>query len=241
MKCYPVIITTTDQAWTDGFGRLYEPFEDEETYEDYAVLHIAVRSDVPHGRIGYYLLNSTTMQEARHSGLILTEASGDQLGFEYPPADPYRSLAEAIGQIQPAPAMIEGIIYPGTLAVPERVPLTLDELLELKARTPKPLMYCLCGSTSRAQQAFEDERLRLTLAYQKVHTIGANAKDTDLGITEAMKVRLDVLHLFKIEDADIVRILNVDGYIGESTRHELEYALRLGKHIEFLEEPALEG
>jgi hypothetical protein len=45
-----------------------------------------------------------------------------------------------------------------------------------------------------------------------------------------------VLHLFKIDEADIVRVLNVGGYIGTSTRRELEYARRLGKRIEFLED-----
>ncbi|HEY9713889.1 MAG TPA: hypothetical protein V6C72_10490, partial [Chroococcales cyanobacterium] len=114
--------------------------------------------------------------------------------------------------------------------------MSLDDLLALKARTSKPQTYCLCGSTGRAAQAFQTESLRLTLAGHKVLSIGVNASDADLGITEEQKVQLDILHLFKIEDADVVRILNVGGYVGESTRRELEYARRLGKRIEFLEE-----
>jgi hypothetical protein len=115
--------------------------------------------------------------------------------------------------------------------------MSLDELLLQKARTPRPLVYCLCGSTSKAAWAFQAEHLRLTLAGYLVHSIGANAADEELGITSQQKEQLDVLHLFKIEQADIVRILNVGGYLGESTRRELEYARRLGKPIEFLEEP----
>ena len=46
---------------------------------------------------------------------------------------------------------------------------------------------------------------------------------------------LDELHLRKIDLADTVWILNVGGYIGESTRKELEYAQRIGKRILFLE------
>jgi hypothetical protein len=115
--------------------------------------------------------------------------------------------------------------------------MTLEELLKHKARSPKPLTYCLCGSTDKAAQAFQTENVRLTLAGQKVLSIGANAKDADLGISEEQKVQLDILHLFKIDDADVVRILNVGGYMGESTRRELEYARRLGKQIEFLEGP----
>lgn len=117
--------------------------------------------------------------------------------------------------------------------------MTLDELLVLKAQMPRPLTYCLCGSTGRAAHAFQAESLRLTLAGHKVLSIGANAKDADLGITEEQKVQLDILHLSKIEDADVVRILNVGAYIGESTQRELEYARRLGKRIEFLEEQSM--
>jgi hypothetical protein len=113
--------------------------------------------------------------------------------------------------------------------------MTLDQLLALKAQAPKPLTYCLCGSTGRAAHAFRDESLRLTLAGHKVLSIGVNARDADLDISEEQKVQLDILHLFKIEDADVVLVLDVGGYIGESTRRELEYAGRLGKRIEFLE------
>ncbi len=116
---------------------------------------------------------------------------------------------------------------------------TLDELLALKDRAPRPLTYCLCGSTGRAAQAFRSESLRLTLTGYKVLSIGANTGDADLGITEEQKIQLDILHLFKIEDADVVLILNVGGYVGESTRRELEYARRLGKRIEFLEQDYL--
>jgi len=47
--------------------------------------------------------------------------------------------------------------------------------------------------------------------------------------------RLDELHLRKIDLADWVFVLNVDGYIGESTRNEIEYARKQGKSVQFLE------
>ncbi|SRR6266567_582079 len=109
---YPVIITARDQAWTNRLGKLYDLFEEDETYDVYSVLHVAARANIPHGKIGYYLLISTTVQEARQSGLILTDADGDQYGFAYPQAGPYGSLGEAISGIQPAPPPIEGITYP---------------------------------------------------------------------------------------------------------------------------------
>ena len=67
-------------------------------------------------------------------------------------------------------------------------------------------------------------------------TIGAAKNDASLGITPEQAIELDILHLWKIEAADFVRILNVDGYMGESTRRELEYASRLKKGVWFLEE-----
>jgi hypothetical protein len=72
--------------------------------------------------------------------------------------------------------------------------MTLDELLTLKHHMPSPLIYCLCGSTRRAQVAFEAECLRLTLSGAIVLSIGANKNDQDLGITEEEALQLDVLH-----------------------------------------------
>jgi cell division protein FtsB len=57
----------------------------------------------------------------------------------------------------------------------------------------------------------------------------------DVGITPEDKQRLDELHKRKIDLADEVLILNVGGYIGESTKSELEYARANGKTIRFLE------
>jgi hypothetical protein len=47
---------------------------------------------------------------------------------------------------------------------------------------------------------------------------------------------LDELHLRKIDLADEIFVLNVDGYVGESTRREIEYAKQQGKQIRWLEE-----
>lgn len=52
---------------------------------------------------------------------------------------------------------------------------------------------------------------------------------------DRIKAMLDWLHFRKIDLADEVLILNVDGYIGESTRRELEYATSLGLRIRFWE------
>lgn len=113
--------------------------------------------------------------------------------------------------------------------------MTLDELLALKAQSPRPLKVVHCGSTARAKEAFSHWRLQDTRAGMIVLTIGADAKDASLHISPQEKIALDILHLYKIDEADLVRILNVGGYLGESTRRELEYARRSGKSIVFLE------
>lgn len=113
----------------------------------------------------------------------------------------------------------------------------LNHLLVLKRAKPEPKVVVHCGSTLRAREAFEEYRLKDTLAGYIVLTIGASKSDITLGITLEDAIELDILHLFKIERADLVRIFNVGGYMGASTRRELEYAQMLGKEIWFLEEP----
>ncbi len=116
--------------------------------------------------------------------------------------------------------------------------MTLDELLSLKNKTDRPTIVCLCGSTRFSQQ-FADHNLYETLAGRIVLSVGCNTKsDDDLAKAgvEINKEALDTLHLWKIDMADEVLVLNVGGYIGESTRREVEYALRTGKRIRYLEE-----
>jgi len=110
----------------------------------------------------------------------------------------------------------------------------------------KPTVVCLCGST-RFMEAFQQANLKETLAGKIVLSIGDHTKsDTDLmamgKLTEETKSMLDELHKRKIDLADEVLILNVGGYIGKSTRSEIEYAEAKGKLIRYLEPtPASNG
>jgi len=104
-----------------------------------------------------------------------------------------------------------------------------------------PKIVCLCGST-RFSAAFQEANLRETLAGNIVLSIGCNMKNDHeifghLPDEELRKIKtdLDELHKRKIDLADEVLILNVGGYIGESTRSELEYARAHGRAIRFLE------
>lgn len=98
-----------------------------------------------------------------------------------------------------------------------------------------PLVVCLCGS-GRFRDAFEQAEFDETLAGKIVLTIGCNCHD--VARSEQLKQHkpmLDQLHLRKIDLADEVLILNVGGYIGESTRRELDYARTHGKRVRFWE------
>lgn len=120
---------------------------------------------------------------------------------------------------------------------------TLLDKLDLLADHERPTIVCLCGS-ARFSKSFRDARLRETLGGRIVLTI---ASDCAIGNVEAVvddfdsaKLRLDELHKRKIDLADEILVLNVGGYVGESTRGEIEYARANNKRIRFLEpEPQL--
>ncbi len=57
-------------------------------------------------------------------------------------------------------------------------------------------------------------------------------------IQPSQKEKLNALHLRKIDLADEILVLNVGGYIGETTRREIAYAIRQGKPVQYLEEIA---
>ena len=101
-----------------------------------------------------------------------------------------------------------------------------------------PGIVCFCGST-RFMDAFHEAGWQLTLEGRIVLSIGVCKHAEHHGgeaLGQHVAERLDELHLRKIDLAEWVFILNVDGYIGDSTRRELEYAKSQGKRITFLEE-----
>jgi hypothetical protein len=103
---------------------------------------------------------------------------------------------------------------------------------------PRPVIVCLCGST-RFGDAFRDAMRSETLAGKIVLSVGLLGHAEGIDMDGPVKAKLDELHFRKIDLADEVLILNVGGYIGQSTRNELGYARSLGKPVSFLEpEPA---
>ncbi|MGE4544198.1 MAG: hypothetical protein AB7D06_08815 [Pedobacter sp.] len=96
-----------------------------------------------------------------------------------------------------------------------------------------PPVVCLCGST-RFFDAFRDANRAETMEGKIVLAPGVFGHCGD-PLTDDDKLRLDILHYWKIDLADEVLVLNVGGYIGSSTQNEIEYAKRTGKPVRFLE------
>lgn len=100
----------------------------------------------------------------------------------------------------------------------------------------------LCGST-RFKDEFMEVQKQLTLEGNIVISVGLFGHSGDNEVWENMdegtltktKEMLDDMHRRKIDMADEIFVINVGGYIGESTRSEIEYAIRTGKKVRYLE------
>ena len=105
----------------------------------------------------------------------------------------------------------------------------------------------LCGST-RFKDEFMEAQKRLTLEGNIVISVGLFGHSGDDEVWESMvegtltktKEMLDEMHKRKIDMADEIFVINVDGYIGESTRSEINYAMEKGMPVRYLEEPTHE-
>ena len=93
----------------------------------------------------------------------------------------------------------------------------------------------LCGST-RFRDAFMEAQKRLTLEGNIVISVGLFGHSGDDEVWKpGIKETLDDMHKRKIDMADEIYVINVGGYIGSSTRSEIEYALAHGKAVSYLE------
>ena len=93
----------------------------------------------------------------------------------------------------------------------------------------------LCGSTRFKEQFLETQK-RLTLEGNIVISVGLFGHSGDDEVwTEGTKAMLDDMHKRKIDMADSIYVINVGGYIGSSTRSEIEYAKKNGKEVRYLE------
>ena len=93
----------------------------------------------------------------------------------------------------------------------------------------------LCGST-RFKDAFLETQKRLTLEGNIVISVGLFGHSGDDEVwKEGTKEMLDNMHKRKIDMSDGIFVINVGGYIGDSTRSEIDYAIKNGKTVEYLD------
>lgn len=97
-----------------------------------------------------------------------------------------------------------------------------------------PEVVTLCGST-RFRDAFESEQRRLTLEGRIVISVGLWSHPEGVADGSDVKAALDELHLRKIDISHRIHVIDVGGYVGESTRREIAYAQRHGKAVTYLE------
>ena len=94
----------------------------------------------------------------------------------------------------------------------------------------------LCGSTKFKEQFIQVQK-ELTLEGNIVISVGLFGHSGDNEVwTEGTKEMLDDMHKRKIDMADAIYVINVGGYIGSSTKSEIEYAEQQGKDVYYLEE-----
>jgi hypothetical protein len=105
---------------------------------------------------------------------------------------------------------------------------------ELSCPEHEPEVVCLCGST-RFKETYREENQRLTMEGKVVLSCGVFGHADDVEFSEGDKEMLDALHKQKIDLADRIHVINVDGYVGDSTQSEIEYARVNGKNISWLE------
>jgi len=103
-----------------------------------------------------------------------------------------------------------------------------------------PKVVCLCGSTRFSDQMLV-KQWELTKAGYIVLSWCAlppsySHQGPHVGDAEGVKDIVDELHKRKIDLADEVLVLNVGGYVGDSTRSEINYALAHDKPVRYLEE-----
>jgi hypothetical protein len=98
----------------------------------------------------------------------------------------------------------------------------------------KEEIITLCGST-RFKKEFEEVNRRLSLSGKVVLTVSCFGHADNLNLSTKDKTILDKVHLRKIDLAEAIYVINVGGYIGESTKKEIAYAKQKGKRVYYHE------
>lgn len=99
----------------------------------------------------------------------------------------------------------------------------------------KYTVVTLCGST-KFKDEFISAQKQLTLEGKIVLSLGLFGHSGDKEIfNDGVKAMMDNMHKQRIDMSDEIFVINKDGYIGSSTKNEIEYATAHGKKINYLE------
>ena len=99
------------------------------------------------------------------------------------------------------------------------------------------MIITLCGST-RFKDEYIEVAKNLALDGHAVLSVNLFAHADGIELTTEQKLRLDNAHKQKILLSDAIFVINKDGYIGESTYSEIDWAQRLKKEVYFLVDPS---
>ncbi len=93
----------------------------------------------------------------------------------------------------------------------------------------------LCGST-KFKDDFLREQKRLTLEGNIILSLGLFGHSGDNEVwTDGTKEKLADMHKCRIDMSDEIFVINKNGYIGSSTRSEIDYAIAHGKAVNYME------
>lgn len=114
-----------------------------------------------------------------------------------------------------------------------------DKILASLPQDKAPVrVVCFCGSSR-----FTSEMMTLSWLYAKegviaigwfVRPVVDGEPTHHLAELDGVAELFDELHLRKIDMSDEVHVVNVGGYIGDSTRREIAYAEAHGKPVKYL-------
>ena len=102
----------------------------------------------------------------------------------------------------------------------------------------KTKIICLCGSTRfTAQMLVKQWELTkqgcIVLTWCALPDSYANT--FHIGDKEGVKELIDEVHKRKIDLADEILVININDYIGDSTKSEIKYAIEHNKPVKWLE------
>lgn len=128
----------------------------------------------------------------------------------------------------------------------ERLTVAISQVVDQRisadsagAIVDRPKVICLCGSTRFIEQfaitTWELEREGFIVLGCTLLPMWYCKVPSHFGEATGTKEQCDQLHLRKIDLADEILVLNIGGYIGESTANEITYATRNGKPVRYLE------